>query len=204
MNSNDPRIAFFDALAKDWDDEEPTSQTMTARLSRHKDKLGLAPGQDLLEVGCGTGKTTAWLGRQVAPGRVTAIDFSPAMIARARAKGIDAEFLCRDVYSGHLGQDRYDVVFCFHSFPHFRDQAAALVNLSRALKPAGRLVVMHLAGSEQINRFHAGIEGPVRGDALPQGDAWAPLLDDADLTKVRLIDREELFFLEAVRKSRGA
>ncbi|NLF33281.1 MAG: class I SAM-dependent methyltransferase, partial [Planctomycetes bacterium] len=87
---------------------------MTERLSEHADMLGLRPGQALLEVGCGTGKTTAWLAAQVAPGRVTAIDFASEMIARAKGKGIDADFACLDVCRDDLGCARYDVILCFH------------------------------------------------------------------------------------------
>jgi len=90
---------------------------MTARLSRHVGLLALEPGQSLLEVGCGTGKTTAWLAAQVAPGRVTAIDFAPQMIAKAKAKGIDADFACLDVCGEALGSGRYDVILCFHKLP---------------------------------------------------------------------------------------
>ena len=198
MNLSDPRIGFFDALAANWDNEEPSSQTITARLSQYADLLGLKPGQSLLEVGCGTGKTTAWLAGQVAPGRVTAIDFAPEMVVRAKAKGIDADFSRMDVCHDHLGCGRYDVILCFHSFPHFRDQPAALRNFARALNPAGRLVVMHLAGSDHINHFHAGVDGPVKGDILPVGAEWAQLLSTAGLKQTTLIDREDLFFLEAL------
>ncbi len=194
----DPRIAYFDALAEDWDHQEPSAETMVSRMRQHRDLLALKAGEDLLEVGCGTGKTTAWLARQVAPGRVTAVDFSAAMIDRARAKGIDAEFLCADVCEADLGRGRYDVVLCFHAFPHFRDQPGALARLGAALKPAGRLLVMHLAGSEQINRFHAGLSGAVRGDALPAEGDWPGLLVPAGLRLGKLIDREDLYFLEAV------
>jgi len=197
MNYADPRIAYFDALAAAWDREEPSAETMIARLTHHADLLALRAGQDLLEVGCGTGKTTAWLAERVAPGRVTGVDFAPEMVARAAAKGIDADFACLDVCDGDLGRNRYDVVLCFHSFPHFRDQPAALRNFARALKPAGRLIVMHLAGSEQLNRFHASLDGPVNGDVLPVGRQWEDLLGKADLKQTAIIDREDLFLLQA-------
>jgi ubiquinone/menaquinone biosynthesis C-methylase UbiE len=200
MNYLDPRIGFFDNLAARWDDEEPSSQTMTARLSQHAELLALRPGLSLLEVGCGTGKTTAWLAAQVAPGRVMAIDFAPKMVARAKVKGIDADFTCLDVCRDNLGRERYDVILCFHSFPHFRDQPTALRNFANALKPTGRLIVMHLAGSAHINHFHAGVDGPVKGDVLPTGADWVPLLSTAGLAQATLIDCEDLFFLDAIHE----
>jgi SAM-dependent methyltransferase len=145
-----------------------------------------------------------WLAAQVAPGRVTAIDFAPEMVARAGVKGIDADFACLDVCRDRLDGDCYDVILCFHSFPHFRDQPAALSNFARALKPAGRLIVMHLAGSAHINGFHAGLDGPVNGDILPVGQAWKPLLKAAGLRQTCLVDREHLFFLDAVCDGRCA
>ena len=171
----------IDALAGQWDDERPDCRTMTDRMVAHAGLLAFRSGDDLLDVGCGTGKTTAWLARQVAPGRVTAVDFSPRMIDRAVAKDIAADFRCLDVCGDDLGVARFDVVLCFHCFPHFRDQRAALRILSRSLKPDGRLIVMHLAGSGQINAFHSGIDGVVSADVLPAGDQWGDLLQQADL-----------------------
>jgi len=202
MNFQDPRVTFFDALATNWDNQEPSSQDMTTALAEHAKRLALATGQDILEVGCGTGKTTAWLAAQVAPGRVTAIDFAPEMIAKANAKAIDADFLCMDVCCDRLDADRYDVILCFHSFPHFRDRGAALRNFAHALTPSGRLIVMHMAGSDHINNFHARIDGPVKGDVLPVGSQWKPLLSQAGLRQTSLIDREDLFLLKAVHNDR--
>ena len=195
----DPRIKFFDRQAANWDSEEPVSHTAIAQLGAFQDLLGFSSGQDLLEVGCGTGKLTRWLADQVAPGGVTAVDFSQDMLNKARAKNINAKLRHLDVCGGDLGEGLYDVVFCFHCFPHFRDQPAAMRNLARCLKPPGRLIVIHLAGSDHINAFHAGIDGPVAGDHLPQGGEWNPLLAQAGLRRDRLIDREDLFFLQASR-----
>ena len=196
-SEQDPRIAFFDEKAERWDSEDSGGLGIPARLEQHRELLALSPGQDLLEVGCGTGKTTAWLAEQVAPGRVTAVDFAPRMLAQARTKQIDADFHRLDVCRDALGEGLYDVVFCFHCFPHFRDQPAALSNLARAMRPEGRLIVMHLAGSERINHFHSSIEGPVAGDVLPRGSAWPALLEGAALGPALLLDQDDLVFLEA-------
>lgn len=201
----DPRIAFFDRLAGTWDQEEPSTAAMTTGLAAHAARLGLRPGDALLEVGCGTGKTTSWLARQVAPGgHVLAVDFAPAMIARAQEKALPAEFRCLDICAETPEAAAFDLALCFHSFPHFRDQPAALRHLAAALRPGGRLVVMHLGGSARINAFHATLSGAVRHDLLPQGEAaWAALLNAASLHLAQLVDQDNLFFLAATSAPPG-
>lgn len=193
----DPRIAFFDDLAGRWDEAGQSPIETVERVAALADHLAIRPGEAVLEVGCGTGQLTGWLAEQAAPGTVVAVDFAPAMVAQAQAKGIPAEFRVTDVCGGDLGADRFDLVLCFHSFPHFRDHQAALQNLARALKPGGRLLVMHLSGSEAINAFHSGVGGAVSGDYLPAADAWPALLAAAGLRLVSLVDRDDLFLLRA-------
>jgi len=194
----DPRVAYFDDQAVSWDDDADKVARTLARLSEMKEPLALRAGEDLLEVGCGTGQITPWLCSAVSPGRVVAVDFAPSMLAKARAKDIPAEFRLLDVCSEILPARSFDVVLCFHSFPHFRDQRSALRNLAAALKPAGRLLVVHLAGSEQINAMHTGFGGAVGGDHLPARDVWPELLASAGLSLEEIVDRPDLFFLRAV------
>lgn len=196
----DPRIDYFDRLAETWDAEEPSSETMTAGVAACSDLLALSPGESLLEVGCGTGKLTGWLVERIRPGRVTAVDFAPGMVGRARAKGLDADFHAWDVCQDSLPERAYDVALCFHVFPHFRDQHAAVANLAACLKPAGRLVVMHLAGAEKINAFHAQLDGAVHGDVMPAArEDWRDLLEPAGLRIQDYRNDDDLFFLQARR-----
>ena len=195
-NPPDPRVEFFNKYAEVWDNHEHSGNALEV-LSREAELLDLQPGQDVLEVGCGTGKVTAWLAEWVAPARVTAIDFAPEMIAHAQAKNIDADFAVADACADDLGQEMFDVIFCFHVFPHLRDPNIAMIAFARALRPGGRLIVMHAAGSEHINACHANIEGPVHADHLPVGDEWNDLLRPAGLAMDDLIDREDLFLLDA-------
>ena len=196
---NDPRIAFFDRHAPKWDTYGPPPEHTKARLEALLPALGLEAGHDVLEVGCGTGQVTGWLEGVVRPGRVTAVDFSPAMIDAARQRGIAASFVLADVCGVPLGIARFDVAFCMHVFPHFRDAAAALSNIARTLKPSGRLVVLHLIGRAQINHVHHHAGGPVSEDRLPDGNHWALMLEKVGLRLLEVRDEEDLFLLTATR-----
>lgn len=122
----DPCIAFFDRHAPTWDTNGPDPFATLRRLRELNGRLGLRAGQAVLEAGCGTGQITRWLADAVKPGKVVAADFSPAMLAQARARGVEAEFVLIDICCEEPWGRQFDVVLCFHSFPHFRDPAAAL------------------------------------------------------------------------------
>lgn len=197
----DPRRGFFDHHAHHWDDDAKANGAMLARLDDLAVTIGLRPGLDVLEVGCGTGLVTAWLASRVKPGRLTAADFSSAMLARAASKNLPAELVCLDICAEPPPERAYDLALCFQCFPHFRDPSAALTNLAMGLRKGGRLVILHLCGREQINHFHRGVGGAVAHDALPADEAWASLLGCAGLVQRTLLDRPDLFLVEAIRES---
>ncbi len=194
----DARIAYFDNLADTWDDTLQIRETIERFEQLNNKLLGFTSGLDVLEIGCGTGNITSWLTRKVFPGRVFAIDFSSKMIEKAKSKNIKANFSCEDICNPNFISDvRYDIAFCLHAFPHFRDKSLALQNISKLLKPTGRLLIVHLKGSKHINQFHADLSEPVNRDFLPAADEWDDLLAHARLIKSDFIDEDELFFLHA-------
>lgn len=199
MAAPDPRIEFFNHHAPTWDTYGPPHARILARLDALRPRLDLRSGQDVLEVGCGTGQVTEWLARCVHPGRVTAVDFSPAMLELARQRGVAAEFVDADVCRDDLGRARFDVVLCLHSFPHFRDQSAALERFARALRPAGRLIILHLDNWRAINAFHDHVGGAVAGDHLPDPTTLTRMLHQVQLDVVELVDEPDLFYLSARR-----
>jgi len=195
--ATDPRVVFFDHHAPTWDRTGPDPAVILRRLRELNGRLGLRAGQDLLEVGCGTGQITGCLAETVKPGKVVAADFSPAMLAQARARGVDAEFVLLDICREEPVEHRFDVVLCFHSFPHFRDPAAALRQIKRYLKPGGQLVVLHLVGSAPLNAFHHKIGGPVGHDCLPAASLWPDLVRPSGLRITEAVDGENLFLVKA-------
>lgn len=193
----DPRIAFFNEHAAHWDDDPVARARVRERFRELRPLLDLQAGRDVLEVGCGTGQITDLLAEWARPGRVTAVDFSPAMLAKARAKGIPADFREMDICDAPPALRAYDVALCFQSFPHFRYPDVALRHLAAALKPKGRLLILHLAGSAQVNTFHRQVGGAVDGDHLPAPTDWPGYLTRAGLCLIRCEDRPDLFLLEA-------
>jgi SAM-dependent methyltransferase len=195
--AGDPRIAFFDHQAPTWDADANDVAHTLRRLEALRDRLALTAGQDLLELGCGTGRITHWLVEQVRPGRVVAADFSPEMLAQAQARNATTDFWQLDICAPPPASDLFDVVFCFNAFPHFRDHPLALRNIFSLLKSGGRLVILHLAGSAKLNHFHSQLAHPVCHDHLPAPEAWPSLLDAAGLQLQSLTDEPDLFLLEA-------
>lgn len=196
----DPRMAFFDHHAPTWDDKPDEVARTLQRLTELRDQIGLHPGRSVLEIGCGTGRITGWIAEQVQPGRVVAVDFSLAMLARAQARTINADFRPMDICGEIATDERFDVVFCFRAFPHFRDPLRALRNIRSLLHANGQVVILHLASSMELNHFHSKLAHPVCHDHLPPSEAWPGMLANADLSLVSLLDEPGLYLLKAVAK----
>jgi SAM-dependent methyltransferase len=100
-------------------------------------RLGELRGARVLEVGCGTGRFTHALEeRELA--RAWAIDVSPAMVARARALGVNARVARAESLPFKRGW--FDAVV-MRMVLHLLDRGRALEEATRVLGPSGRLVV---------------------------------------------------------------
>jgi SAM-dependent methyltransferase len=109
------------------------------------DRIGVAAGQRVLDVGCGCGHTTLELARRVGPqGAVLGADISRPMLesarARADAAGVgNARFEQADAQVHAFEADVFDLVFSRFGVMFFADPVAAFANLTSALQPGARL-----------------------------------------------------------------
>jgi SAM-dependent methyltransferase len=95
------------------------------------------PGEEILDIGCGTGQLTARIAESGAT--VTGFDSSPQMISEAGAHFPQVRFFVADVRTWSPSQ-AYDAVFSNAALHWVTDAGAAVRNIARALKPGGRFV----------------------------------------------------------------
>lgn len=105
--------------------------------------VGVAPGDRVLDVGCGSGATTRAAARLAGDGHALGVDLSSPMLAlaRERSAGIpNVRFEQADAQVHPFPE--CDVVMSRSGVMFFGDPHAAFTNLSRALRPGGRLALM--------------------------------------------------------------
>ncbi len=107
------------------------------------DLLAAMPGTSILEVGCGLGDDAAALARRVAPGgEVRAVDGSEAMVQAARRRHGDVAGLSFDVADATrlpYSEATFDGCRIDRVLQHIADPAAAIREMTRVLRPGGRL-----------------------------------------------------------------
>ncbi len=111
------------------------------------DRVGIQPGERVLELGPGPGAFTADAARRAGPqGRIIAVDIQPEMIAwvgeRVREAGLaNVETHVAGAYELPLENESIDRAFVVTVLPEIPDQSRALAELWRVLKPGGRLSI---------------------------------------------------------------
>ncbi len=173
---------------------EGAYEQLAERLAPVHDELvaALAPhdGETWLDAATGTGEVALRAAR--AGAHVTAFDFSPGMLekARRRLKGIDIRLDRADARDLPYERASFDVVAsCFGViFPPEREQVAA--ELGRVCRPAGRLGITAWLPDDEMNEAWSPFIG---SEPLPI-DAWG---DPAEVE--RLLGQD--FELEIERRT---
>jgi SAM-dependent methyltransferase len=121
---------------------ERIQRTVTPFGQQALEEAAVKPGERVLDVGCGTGQTTADLARAVGPqGRVLGVDVSETLLNVARAEEIpNATFVQGDATTQPLDPATFDLVFSRFGVMFFADPVPAFANFRQALKDSGRIV----------------------------------------------------------------
>ena len=139
---------MFDRIAPVYD---VMNRVMTAGLDGRWRKLTAAavvrPGDRVLDAACGTGDL-ALADRAAGAARVTGLDFSEAMLERARRKGAAQptvfEWLQGDMLALPFADATFDAATVGFGVRNVDDLELALRELRRVLRPGGRLAILEI------------------------------------------------------------
>jgi ubiquinone/menaquinone biosynthesis C-methylase UbiE len=151
--------------------------------------LGARPGERVLEIGSGTGLQSLHVARQLGPsGRLDIIDVQPEMLdcvmRRAAARGIGEVVPTRaDARELPFPDATFDAAYMVTALGEIPDRVAALRELRRVLKPAGRLVVGEFFDRHYVPLVtllrHAGASGFQPGMSIGPPFAYLARLEPA-------------------------
>jgi len=147
----------------------------------------------VLDIGCGTGRTTRDAARSAGKGSALGVDISASMIERARelarAESVhNVAFEQGDAQVYHFPKDSFDLAISRFGTMFFDDPDAAFTNIAVALRSAGRLVMMVWQEHEH-NEWSVVIEGALgrEGSPVPAPEAREPFsLADQDTVEAIL------------------
>jgi demethylmenaquinone methyltransferase / 2-methoxy-6-polyprenyl-1,4-benzoquinol methylase len=169
---------MFDRIAPVYD---AMNRTMTAGLDRRWRRLtaeaAVRPGDDVLDACCGTGDLAIAASR--AGGNVTGLDFSPAMLARARRKAPGLEWIEGDLLALPFADASFDSATVGFGVRNVEDLGGAIEELRRVLRPGGRLGVLEITRPRGLLApfYRVWFDGvvPLLGKLLPGGSAYTYL-----------------------------
>lgn len=173
------------------------------------DLARLAPGETVLDIGCGTGTLAIAAKRRVgASGRVAGVDASPEMIERATRKArrasVDVEFRNAVVEALPYPDATFDAVLStvmLHHLPRKAREACAR-EIARVLRPGGRVLVVDFGPTPG---GHKGILGHFHRHGHVALEDIVQLLRDAGLEVAESgpVGRRQLYYALA-RARQGA
>ena len=169
---------MFDRIAPVYD---AMNRLMTAGLDRRWRRATVdavvRPGDRVLDACCGTGDLA--LEARDRGADVVGLDFSEAMLERARGKGADVEWIRGDVLALPFEDGSFDAVTIGFGIRNVDDVAAGLRGLRRVLRPGGRLGILEITRPRGpltlFYRLWFDALIPLAGRLLPGGSAYTYL-----------------------------
>ncbi|MDY7102516.1 MAG: methyltransferase domain-containing protein [Actinomycetota bacterium] len=185
------QAAYFDTITEAFDPPYPPG--VAERLERIVEAAAIAAGEAVLDVGTGTGALIPGV-QAAGAGVVYANDLSPAMLETVAERYPAVTTVLGGIRTLDLPDDVVDVVLINACYPNLTDKRTVFANVTRMLRPGGRVVISHPMGRRILDFLHAEMPFPV--DEFPSSrDEAAELFAPFGLTVERYVDEDELYIL---------
>ncbi|MCB9641067.1 MAG: class I SAM-dependent methyltransferase [Myxococcales bacterium] len=134
----------FNKIARRYDLATFLNQGYASDLRLSVERMGLQGDEKVLDLCCGTGKSTRPCLEALPKGHVIGVDFSEGMLEMAKANlsekfGERVEFQLQDAMNLDFPEASFDAIFMAYGIRNMSDPEACLRQLYRLLKPGGQI-----------------------------------------------------------------
>ena len=219
MTEEDAMTAIANVeMASLWDGEEGDDWTDNADyydatgewiVRRWDVEVEIHPTDRVLDVGCGTGRSSRDAARRAQAGTVLGVDLSARMLDEARRRSrldglTNIEFRQADAQVHEFEPGVNDLAISVFGAMFFNDPTAAFVNIVRSIRPGGRLASLSWQPFERNEWLAVMFDALADGRDIPPPPSGAPgpfgladrefverILHTAGLVDVQLVPIEE-------------
>ncbi|WP_195988403.1 class I SAM-dependent methyltransferase [Clostridium sp. D53t1_180928_C8] len=184
---------FFNKLAYKWDEmchHDDRKIRKILELSEIKEN------SKVLDIGTGTGILISYL-LEKSPSKLVGVDISENMIevAKQKYRGKNVKFIVSDIMDFNEG--KYDYIFIYSAYPHFKDKEKLFEHLSKLLNNNGKVVIAHSQSRDEINHVHS------KSDVVKE-DVLLPVEDNTKIINKYLrtdktVENSEMYYIEAIK-----
>ena len=193
--ANVEMAAIWDGEGGDeWTEKADRYEATDRWLARRFEAdVAIEPTDHVLDIGCGTGKSTRDAARRATSGSVLGVDLSSRMLDEARRRSAEegltnVEFLHADAQIHRFESSTYDLAISVFGAMFFADPVAAFANIGRGLRPDGRIGLLVWQRFEHNEWLTEIFDALAAGRNLPTPQAGSPgpfgLADPDALTEI--------------------
>lgn len=194
------KTSFFDQMSEQWD---TICHHDGAKLRYLLNRISMRSGDDVLDVGTGTGVLIPYIRELNREGTIHAVDRSAKMIEVAWRKfGNDQhlDFQVANVESEDI-PGHYHQILLYSVFPHLENREKTVLRLvSNNLNSGGVLLIAHSQSRKALNQVHRMRDNRVSKDLLIDVETQKQKLMQEGLHVLEAVENEDFYYLIITKK----
>ncbi len=164
--------------------------------------LNLQGNEHILDVASGTGATAIPLAKKLLKGKVTAVDFSSAMLDQARQSAEqknlhNIDYQVHDMTAMPFSEGQFDIATCSFGVFFVEDMVSLLTHIASKVKPEGRVIISGFCNNsfipqtdilfEQLHSYGVDIpENPIGWKRMAEPGQLHELFNNAGLKQIEI------------------